>query len=282
MSERSRAWCITLQNETDPQLFIDFVTSKWPNVTYAVAGAEVAPETKRNHLQCYVYLPNCVTFTSVRRTLQSKFSAHVEKAHGSPAQNRTYCIKDNTYSEYGTLPKQGKRKDIEVVRDWLQNPVPLPTVLEQAPSLQALQVYMRLRSQFVPLRRDWTMEVHYHYGPSGTGKSKLAWTNWPNAYAKESSHKWFDGYDPLTHETVIIDDLRPESFPFPYLLRLLDRYPMQVETKFGTVPFLAKRVVITSILKPEDIVPPSEPPGQLRRRLTKVTRFDALSPTDNA
>ena len=33
------------------------------------------------------------------------------------------------------------------------------------------------------------------------------------------------------HETIIIDDFRASNLKFNYLLKLLDRYPMRIETE---------------------------------------------------
>jgi len=43
--------------------------------------------------------------------------------------------------------------------------------------------------------------------------------------------KWWDGYD--KHESIVIDDFRASNIEFNHLLKLLDRYPMRIETKGG-------------------------------------------------
>lgn len=56
---------------------------------------------------------------------------------------------------------------------------------------------------------------------------------------------WFDGYDANVHTTVILDDYY-HHFPFHFLLRLLDRYPLQVPVKGQYVNFNSNRIFITS------------------------------------
>jgi len=63
-----------------------------------------------------------------------------------------------------------------------------------------------------------------------------------------SGTKWFNGYN--GQEVVILDDLRKETFSWELLLKLLDRYPIDVETKGSMVPFVPKIIVITNPSRP--------------------------------
>lgn len=90
--------------------------------------------------------------------------------------------------------------------------------------------------------RDFKTEVYVLWGQPGTGKSKWALEHYPNAYWKPRG-EWWDGYE--EHESVIIDDFYG-WLPFDTLLRVLDRYPLYVQIKGGTVNFVAKTIVITS------------------------------------
>jgi hypothetical protein len=58
--------------------------------------------------------------------------SHIERAKGTPQQNRAYCSKDGDFDEYGTLPSdsQGKRNDWEELRDWLKERDERPTESE--------------------------------------------------------------------------------------------------------------------------------------------------------
>lgn len=100
-------------------------------------------------------------------------------------------------------------------------------------------------------QRSWHTYCEVLWGPPGTGKSRYAWeTGGPDAFwlSKPNSNRVFwDGYD--GQEVVVIDEFTG-WLPFGFMCRLLDRYPMRVETKGSSVPFLAKRVIITSNLDP--------------------------------
>lgn len=91
-------------------------------------------------------------------------------------------------------------------------------------------------------KRDYKTNVIVVQGPTGTGKSRWAMEQYPDAYWK-CNGMWWDGYE--TQESVIIDEFYG-WLPWNLLLRLCDRYPMQVEVKGGAVNFVAKTIVIIS------------------------------------
>lgn len=95
--------------------------------------------------------------------------------------------------------------------------------------------------------RDHPTEVIIIWGPSGTGKSHYAQTNFPGAYWKQRS-SWWDNY--ADHETVVFDEYYG-WLPYDLLLRICDRYPLLVETKGGQTNFNAKTLVFTTNTLPE-------------------------------
>lgn len=104
-----RSACFTLNNYTDDQV----VKIKDIECKYLVIGYEVG-EQGTKHLQGYIQFPNPVSFNALRTML---FNAHIEKAKGSPAQNRDYCTKGGDFFEKGEIPKPGKRSDLEKFLD---------------------------------------------------------------------------------------------------------------------------------------------------------------------
>lgn len=120
--------------------------------------------------------------------------------------------------------------------------------------------------------RDWIPNVVWIYGPTGVGKTQLAFrlADSEDRYIKKSPNRWFQGYD--GHRTVIFDDIREEWMPFVSILGLLDSKPFVVENKGGSRQFLAEHVYITSILPPTQAFGHQgvEPIGQLMRRITTI------------
>lgn len=62
----------------------------------------------------------------------------------------------------------------------------------------------------------------YHYGASGTGKSRGVRERFPDAYIK-ANDKWWDGYN--NEETVIIDEFGPNQIGICHLKIWADHYP---------------------------------------------------------
>lgn len=125
-------------------------------------------------------------------------------------------------------------------------------------------------------RRNWKTTIFWLYGATGTGKSRWAHEQDPEAYIKEPTTKWWDGYD--GEATVIIDDARRDMCTFAYMLRLFDRYPLPIETKGGTCQFLARTIYFTSPFHPRQFWEGrcTEDLKQLLRRIEHIRHYTAL------
>lgn len=108
--------------------------------------------------------------------------------------------------------------------------------------------WVRYRHAFTAYRllktkkRDFKTEVIVIQGPTGTGKSKYCQDEFPEAYWKTRDN-WWDGYQ--QQDVVIIDEFYG-WLQFDLLLRLCDRYPLDVEVKGGKVNFSSKKIVFTT------------------------------------
>lgn len=90
------------------------------------------------------------------------------------------------------------------------------------------------------------MDIIVLFGPTGCGKSRWSWENFPDAFIKDGS-KWWNGYS--NEETVIIDEFAGQ-YDYFNLLTLCDRYPLQVEGKGVYYVFNSKRIIFTSMFDP--------------------------------
>lgn len=77
---------------------------------------------------------------------------------------------------------------------------------------------------------------------------------------------------------MILDDYRSNWWTFGYLLRLTDKYPLQVAVKGGFVNFNASLVYITCPVAPDVLYADLESRhngsvAQLTRRISSVRRF---------
>ncbi len=238
-----RDYCFTWNNYTpENEEFLAELECK-----YLVYGHEIAPTTGTPHLQGYVYFNSPRSFNSVRKDFKGA-SIRTAKAEADP--NRVYCIKEGiNVVERGTMPKQGKRTDIQRVREAIAEGQGMRQISQEATSYQSLRT-AELLLKYQEKSRNWKPKVFWFYGATGTGKTKTAHEMFPEAYFT-LNNKWWEGYD--AHEVVIIDELRQDCFKVNELLELMDRYEYRVEHKGGSRQMRAKHIIITSSKSPDNL-----------------------------
>jgi len=142
----------------------------------------------------------------------------------------------------------------------------------EATSFQAIQVAKEML-KYAEVKRTWKPDVRWYHGSTGSGKTRSAVEEFPNAWMSGRNLKWWEGYD--AHPEVIIDDFRRDFCTFHELLRILDRYEYRVETKGGSRQLLAKVMIITCPWAPEVLYSTrsSEDVSQLCRRIDNIRLF---------
>jgi len=269
----AKNWCVTINNYTDDVLgaFKIFVTDQ---CNYGICQLEIAPTTLTPHIQAYVQLKEKKRLTFIKGFFPT---AHLEKARGTAEQNVEYCSKEGGTGlwSHGNYISEGKCRGLEDAIALIKQGGTLSTVANDLSDtwVKHHRGLIELAGR-ISLRRDFVPEVFWFYGATGTGKSREAASQAPEAFYKMGGNKWWDGYD--NHEAVIIDDYRRDLCTFSELLRMLDRYPYRLEVKGGSCEFAARRIYITTPKSPEDTWEgrSDEDIAQLTRRITKITHFN--------
>lgn len=291
-----RNFCFTYFLEDDEVWPWANGTCPWDRVFRGVAQEEVTT-TGRRHIQGYINLSSPARFSMILKNLPK--GIHICKAYGSARQNYEYCTKKRSqqpngckweYGDWDDMAGQGRRTDLKVIANKIKEDKNLKRVAEEHPEaivryskgLNVLNQMYNLNEQ--RRQSNWhDVDYRWYYGLSETGKSHNFWEEFKdkNVYVKDNNNKWWDGYDPLAHEVVLIDDYRDnKELPYQKLLNLCDIYPMSVEYKGGTIPFLAEQIVITSNFAPWEMWRDKESEDQsvktpLMRRLT-VKHFEKV------
>lgn len=278
--ERSLAkhWVFTAWDEPD-------ITDDLPDwATFISFGREVCPDTRRVHWQGYVELAKKARVGPIRKLFSDVGVTSIWLAMrlGNPCQARDYTMKDGDYVELGELSSdashQGQRTDIQRIIDAVDDRT-LTSVVGGCRSgliqnWQQLRIVDRLIASCEPVRA-WRPDIVVHWGPSGTGKSRLAEHLFPNAYrAPACTPRWWPKYD--GHDAVIVNEFRGSWLPFHELLAFTDRYEYQLEYKGGHRQLIAHTMVFTTPLHPRDWYPNCrEQLAQLLRRISVIRYFFA-------
>nr|UBJ25962.1 replication-associated protein [Sichuan rat gut-associated circular DNA virus 3] len=242
--------------------------------TYAVGQLEEAPDTGKQHIQCFLQLKKPARLSWLKRHVHE--TAHWEAMKGTAAEASEYCKKLDTRVlgpwEFGTITAKGKKMGLDDAVEMVRSGAPIHDIVEAFPAVWVhhgrglMDVRQRLnleadRRQIGPEGP----EVWVLYGPSGTGKSRTVAHEWPDAFWKIPGEKWWDGYD--GQETVVLDDFKSGELRLTDMQRLLDYNPLWVEVKGGAVPMKAKRYVITSNCHPSEWYPKADVHGTIMRRI---------------
>jgi len=278
--QRGRHFCFTWNNPPDDEVAGERLRGLIPDF-YVFQREQGANGTV--HLQGIISFPNPRTIGGVGRG----FPMHIEFMRGTIEEAVAYCTKEDTRvpgaepQRFGAQPinagRPGGRTDLHRVADAVAEGRRLSDISAEFPVEwirynRGISSLAGHRAQ----RRDAPTEVFWYWGPTGTGKSRAAFAEAPDAYWKDSTNTWWDGYD--GHEDVIIDDYRTGMCTFSYLLRLFDRYPLQVQVKGGYVNFKARRIFVTCPRNPREMWAnrTDEEIQQLERRITRVTHFNGF------
>lgn len=116
----------------------------------------------------------------------------------------------------------------------------------------------------------------WYYGETGTGKSYSARAEYPGAYLKNATNKWWDGYQTSLKSVLIEDFDKAHNYMGFYLKIWADRYPFLAEVKGASMMIRPDNVIVTSNWAPNQIWTEDETLQPILRRF-KVVKFERLS-----
>lgn len=255
---------------------------------YLCYQREICPTTQREHWQGYVEFEGNggLRFSTCKKRIG--IECRLVDCKGSGEQNRTYCSKPesaiaNTFEEFGKLGKQGSRSDIKAVVDMVVDGKTNCEIIDAHPD-----VYLRMCRNIAVVRRDKMPKrkiggpmptVMWRWGPPGVGKSRWVYDNFDekDIYDKPDATKWFDGY--TGQKVMIINEFEfSKEFSREYLLRICDRYPINVQTKGDYVPFSASTIILTSNENPKKIINDDIFWGRWERRINIIECKEEIEP----
>lgn len=276
-----KGWFLTYpQNETLKEVLMDKL--KELNIEEAIVCREEHKE-EGSHLHAFVKLNDAIKLKEAPQV----FNLLDKTGNYQPAKSwnavKEYVKKDGDFISHNIEVESAIQKKAKRNRQLLEEDI--DTLLDQG-LISTTQIHQLKRSRLAyeemkqqPYEHD-DVRGEWYYGPSGTGKSRKAYSENPNAYRKPQN-KWFDGYS--NQEVIILDDLDSTTLGH-YLKIWADRYPCQGEVKCGTVNLRHKKFIVTSNWSIEELFK-DEPKmiEPLQRRFKEIPFFTNcfIDPLDN-
>lgn len=243
-----KSWFITVMNWNEEEYS---EMKSWSDVTYGVLAKEIAPTTGTPHLHFQATFRGAKRRTALKKLLPRAnigFTRNLKCAID-------YCQKLPDYVEIGGS-EQGRRTDLEEACAMVIEDGGLQKVADELPvmfvkygrGLERLRMFQNKQIGFKKL------EVTVVIGKPDSGKSRTAWDLYPDLYEVAEPQGmygvlWFDGYD--GEKTILFDEFTGKV-SYTMMCRLLDGYPMKLQTKGGFCNKKWERVFITSNVPLED------------------------------
>lgn len=250
-------------------------------VNYLVYQLEFGDEGT-HHIQGYIEFANGKSLNQIKQLLGE---CHVEKRRGTAKQASDYCKKETGCLagpfEFGTISNQGKRSDMEEIRDRFIKGDTIKDIAFDHPGqfvrnsrgLRELQALVQ-----PPIESHTLKQVYVLWGRPGTGKSSF-WNRLSSilnrtTYTKDPDTVWWDGY--VNQSTVILDEF-PGSMTAKDAIKVLGEQNFAKQTKGGSILTDAvEHIWITSNTDPLDWFPMASEVSKIavRRRVTKIYRIE--------
>lgn len=197
-----------------------------------------------------------------------------------------YVKKDGDFIEEGELPEYCKKLDKREKAYFAIQHSNAECIDSGYFNFSELTKIQHIRNMFLS---DWPQFskriVKWYWGPTGSGKTRTAFaelleeTDVKNIWISSGKLEPFlNGY--TGQQCVILDDFRPGSCRFDLLLRLFDGYPVTVNVKGSTCNWMAKIIIVTAPIAPEEMYvnhetgQPWDHLDQLLRRIDLIKEFE--------
>lgn len=253
---RSRRFLLTWNNYTDADY--DLVANY--ETQYTVLGCEVGSKCGTPHFHAQLCFTNPRSLDHMRAT----FKCDVRICKGSPDEVREYCIKDGDFIEHGTIPKSPKRRGAdekaryekarELARSGEIDDIDADIFIRHYNAIKRIHAD-RVEAMSVPSRDE--LDNEWYWGPTGTGKSKRARMENPDAYIKNSNDHWWCGYSKGLegHAVVILDEVQKTDGPqlAKFLKIWADHYAFRANVKGGSYVIRPQKLIVTSNYHPQEI-----------------------------
>lgn len=250
---------------------------------YIIYGKEVG-DLGTPHLQGFVTFGS---LKSLKQAIALLPGSHVQIAK-TCQEAIAYCKKDGDFVERGKAPlSQSEKGDLgkdsekrrwediyQAAREGRVEDLPAEIKFKNRDLIKKHR-HDALRERKL---EDQETQNEWYWGASGTGKSRTARSDHPDAFLK-MCNKWWDGY--IDQDTVLIEDFDADHEKLAHHLKIWgDRYPFPIEVKGGSFTIRPKKIIVTSNYHPDQIWDKHQDLEPILRRF-KMREFTTEKPIAN-
>lgn len=271
---KNRNFCFTWNNY--PTTYSDYLQELVNTEVLKYVGycEEIAPTTGTPHIQGFCAFNSPRTIDQAR----AKFpGCHVEVMLGSLAQNEAYCSKSGDLIQFGVPPVINDNKGRAEKLRW-ENARQCAKEgkfddIDSDIFIRCYSTLRRIRTDHAVKPQPCDVICHWIYGPTGTGKSHVVETSFPDCYKKNMDDiKWFDGYQ--GEDVIYLEDIDKYQVKWGGMLkRLADRWPLLVNVKGSMLYIRPKRIIVTSNYAIDEIWSDEQTLDPLLRRFKCVQKM---------
>ncbi len=268
---RSRGYVFTVNNYLDS----DIKNLDSLNCRYLVYGKEVG-ENLTPHLQGFILFKSQISRASISKKIPR---AYLDEQKGTNEEAILYCKKEGNFKERGEPPiskkKQGDLGKRTYEEAWSLAKEGKIEDIHPGLKIRYWRTLCSIEEFYCPKPKTLsTLDHQWYYGNTGTGKSRKAREENPDAYIK-SPNKWWDDYQ--GEDTVIIEEWSPvHQVLASHLKTWCDHYAFRAERKGGSMLIRPKKIIITSNYSIPECFELSQDSQPILRRF-HTTHFNKLS-----
>lgn len=254
-------------NGMTPEEICDYVNKTWCDVssTRTSACAYCISADGLHHLHFVSEDSAKCRFSQVKQCFPS---AHIEPTRGNKQQAENYINKRGSFAEKGEIivcikylgdiqGTQGKRSDLDEIEQLINDGYTPDEICKKGIRYLSKEklirnAFYKKRMQETPILRQ--VDVFYHYGTSGTGKSYFYTTLCESIgenevyFCGQYDNGWLDEYN--GQKVLFMDEFRGQ-IRFATLLSITQGYRQYYHARNHNILGLWSQVHITSVLPPE-------------------------------
>ena len=270
---QGRKWLLVINNPAEAGLDHAKLTEILHRFSpsYFCMADEIAT-TGTYHTHIFFCAPSPVRFSTIKKRFPT---AHIEKAYGTPKENRDYITKSGqwadtskaetsvpgTFEEWGTLPADNEDKAPEMFQlmQELRSGKSTMEVIEEHPNLAFRIREIELLRQTI-LAEKYSVEkrkldVTYLYGASGAGKTwGIFERHDPREICRITDYGGRNGvrFDTYRCQDVLVFEEFHSQIPIDSMLNHLDIYPHTLPARYTDRTACYTKVYITSNIPLEE------------------------------